>query len=320
MKIKYASGKKVLVMSKSEWKNIGFSTKWLKISAPIQMEDKRWIDEINGEIVEVPPPSVNIGGINFVVGGTYETEDMMTGNKISYNILEIFPGIDMMRVKDNNGKISVLNMVNEAKDINELKQQNIITKQEIERQKSNAGWTEEEKEFIKTYRSRGSVGVEIGDQALNILDFNSANNAYALGYLAANGRITVQVPFHRVSDAKRDYQELTGLLLDTPENINNRNFQVVRYRNPVTGKLNKAGMEYRIYFKPPPVDIAIMNFGNAVRGVKQISGGNSINDNNFIRNLWRLGFSVGNNYQNVHKIRENIPENLRTSFDNGARN
>ena len=145
---------------------------------------------------------------------------------------------------------------------------------------------------------------------INSINFNNdKGNYFTIGFLASHGTITIQTTDEKELETRKIYQGLTGQVLQDNQ------LEVVPHINPTTGAFNKYTHEFRIYFKPPsslltlPSDIDIRDINKNLH---------SINNNNYIWNLLKIGFLVGNNSGNIDRIRSFIPKEFLDDFDAGV--
>lgn len=113
-------------------------------------------------------------------------------------------------------------------------------------------------------------------------------------------------PPESVRGFSETYQQLTGRRLAQEPTF---------YEHP--SGTDKWGIELRIQF-PAQYEGQGLEFGSAsVRAVSAPNGELRINNNAFIRQLFRLGFTFGTG-QDIDRIRARIPAEHRPEFDQGA--
>jgi len=270
------SNKIHLTVSKTEWTKIGLSKKWLKLAEPVQTSDGKWIDEINGEIVEVPAPvtamkdiTVEIRDVPYIfeVGKTY------SDHAGKYMVEEIKDGGKTLKVKYIDGRFQ-----SQTREYSTVDRAKVIHNEVTRRDQANR---------IKT------------------MGFNGNKEYFAIGYLAKNGVITAELPPSERKYFEEVYRALTG---DNAINYLKSEYQIVK-------EDSKWHLELRIRF-PEPDDAVLSKMAFKYVSINRIQSGLQINNNQFIFNLFKIGFKLSR--QNVEDIRRYIPEKYMGDFNAGA--
>jgi len=144
---------------------------------------------------------------------------------------------------------------------------------------------------------------------MKTLGFSGNKEYFTLGYLAAKGIIIAQVPYSQAKWFEDMYHRLTGDNAQTYLNIN------ALYR--IEKDESKYSLELRIKF-PEPEDQYLSQMQLKYININKTAHGLEINNNDFIKNLFKMGFKIGNNTNNLANIRNHIPENMLNDFNAGA--
>lgn len=138
------------------------------------------------------------------------------------------------------------------------------------------------------------------DEAVNLTYFRG------VGYLAARATVLEGFAPPKAAGGFRDtYRLLTGRELRQGQTF----YQHSR-------EADKWGVELRIQFPEPAVG-SELDFGGDITIVAAPNGESRINNNGFIKDLFRLGFRLGTS-QDVAYIRTRVPARYQTEFDAGA--
>lgn len=304
MKITSCNKKLKIVISKSEWVKIAQES--ITINGKTYTKGEMYVDDqgndylledfslsVEGDIgvfkalyndgseknivMTLPQKkSLTFGNFVFKVGQIY------SNRKGQYEVIDIDIPNRSLRVRYIGGAID-----GEEQTLNALEQYKVIRNMEVERD-----------------RGLGIDRIDFG---------NDGGNYFTIGFLAANGKITVQTTDTKENETLKIYKGLTGKDF-MPDQL-----EVVPHINPTTGKINKFTHEFRIFFKKPsdhtmnrlilPPDVDLKDVGNK---------NHSINNNNYVLNLLERGFLAGNNSANIERIRDRIPVEFLRHFDEGV--
>jgi hypothetical protein len=277
MKIRVADGKKLLVMSRSEWKKIGSSTKWLKTAEPIETDGK-WYDEVNGELVEIPNPNL-IKDITVIVHGVpylFEVGKTYADHAGKYIVEEIKNKGQTLKVKYIDGRFQ-----GETREYPTIDRAKIMWNEAVRQDQQNR---------FKT------------------MGFSGNQEYFAIGYLAKNGFVNADVPPSERKWFEGLYKQLTGD--DAVQYLGTAAYGIVKEES-------KWHLELRIGF--PEADDAILSrmlFKNVNNITRPKTGGLKINNNDFVFNLFKIGFKLGR--QDVEVIKSHIPEKYMGDFNAGV--
>jgi len=148
---------------------------------------------------------------------------------------------------------------------------------------------------------------------MRTINLNKPNQYFTLGFLAKNGRIWVEIPERHVPEFERIYKEFTGEDPKQYLKINNGKggYAILKEED------RKRPMELRIAF--PVVHSEILDKMDFGKNINIITDGErmEINNSDYLKNLFKFGFTIGNNSKNIEKIRSKIhPDNVEY-FDKG---
>jgi len=138
--------------------------------------------------------------------------------------------------------------------------------------------------------------------------FTGSGDFFELGYLAKQGMIMAEIPKSQQQWFEEMYTRLTG---DKATNYSGGIYQIVKDES-------KYGLQLRIKF-PEPDDqyLAKMKFKNI--DVNRTKSGMEINNTNYIKHLFKLGFKLGNNSSNIPAIiSKSVPTEGLADFNLGT--
>ncbi len=148
------------------------------------------------------------------------------------------------------------------------------------------------------------------DQKSNLKELNlgeGANKSFTLGYLAANGQIIIMLNEEHVDGFSEVYKRITGDDL------------APHYKKDFYTR--EDGPDYfRIIFPTPPENILNI-FALKEDEIVPIpdrsidSGRYQFNSRNYIMNLFKMGFILGNNKDRINKIKQGVSD--QESFEKG---
>lgn len=269
-------------MSKAEWMKIGLSTKWLKSAEPIQTSDGKWIDEVNGDVVEVANPNTNpntntINDITVDIRGVpylFESGETYSDHAGKYIVEEIKNNGQLFKVKYIDGRFQ-----GETREYPTIDRAKIIHNEVVRKDQA---------------------------QRIRTMGFSGNKEYFAIGYLAKNGYISAQVPPSGRKFFEETYKNITG---DDAMKYLDGAYEIPKEES-------KWHLELRIRFKgADDAILAQMEIKNV--DIKQGKRGElQINNNHFVFNLFKLGFKLSR--QNVEDIRRYIPEKYMGDFNAGA--
>jgi hypothetical protein len=287
MKLTKTASQTTLNVTKLDFLKIGFSTGWIKKYSDdgiVEIDGKFYKDE-GGITVEVekpkqekPPKSITIS----ILDRDYVFQEGNVYSDVAGHY----------KVKDINGdKLDIVyldgSFAGDSKTYN-ARDRAIIINNEFKREDA---------------RNR-----------MRTINLNKPNQYFTLGFLAKNGRIWVEIPERLVPEFERIYQTFTG---EDPK-------QYLKINNKVGGYAvlkeedRKRPMELRISF--PVIHSEILNNMDFGKNVNIISdnGRMEINNSDYLKNLFKLGFTIGSNSKNIQKIRSKVPPDNTEYFDQGV--
>lgn len=138
--------------------------------------------------------------------------------------------------------------------------------------------------------------------------FTGSGDFFELGYFAKRGTITAEIPKSQQKWFEEMYTRLTG---DKATNYSGGIYQIVPDES-------KYGLQLRIRF-PEPDDqfLTKMKFKNL--DVHRTRSGMEINNTNYIKHLFKLGFKLGNNSNNIPAIlNKSVPPEGLADFNLGT--
>ena len=140
---------------------------------------------------------------------------------------------------------------------------------------------------------------------IDVMGFSGNNEYFTLGYLAKNGYCTAQVPLSEHKGFENKYNEITK---DNAQNyLNSMGYQISKDDS-------KWHLELGIRFPTPDPSIAPKISLKHVN-INNTSVGNIINNNQFVWNLFKIGFKLGK--QDINKIKSYIPNTYMGDFEAG---
>lgn len=163
-------------------------------------------------------------------------------------------------------------------------------------------------ELTQSIQRRIAKNMALEHRAREPSPHDAVNRAYfrGVGYLAAHATVVEGFAPPRAADGFRDtYRRLTGRELRQEETF---------YQHPY--ETDKWGVELRIQFPEPEVGLDL-DLGADITIVAAPNGESRINNNRFIKDLFRLGFTLGTS-QDVAHVRTRVPAKYQTEFDAGA--
>ena len=282
-------------LSKSQWHKIGKLAGWIKTAYEgeiIEIDGEKY-KEANGDLVEITediPKSITSNqpnqpkSIKFNIKGE---EVVLTEGKTYRNY---FGSYILNSINDTEPKtITVIYLDGQNKD----SIQTYPAKSQAEAIKS------EEKRAIR--QEETATGIEI-------TKFSTNAEFYTLGYLAKHSRILVEVPKNLTEKFERQYNALTG---DTAtSHIQDNSYYIApkeENRWYIKGRLTFPVIEEAVNKLSFPSDVNIIHKGDNVE----------INNNNYIFNLFRNGFKLGENSGNYGIISRGLSGEAKQAFDQG---
>ena len=165
---------------------------------------------------------------------------------------------------------------------------------------------------IKTYPieaqaqtiSKAKRSKEIQMRLDNIMPLEGDKDAFTMGIMAAHGYISAEVgPKHHVKFPER-YKQLTG------EDAN----QYIGSGLRLSPNENRWSYTLRIHLPLMPEEVlSRLNLKNAIARKEGIE----INDNALVWGLFKKGFSIGRNEENITKITANLSDDEKRAFMQG---
>lgn len=239
--------------------------------------DGKWYDEINGELVEVNNPEAN---------KVTKEKKKVSVNRYDPPIIFEEGGIYedglgkyvVVSISDNNEFLDVKYLKNDqVKRYKVLDRAKIIHNEQVRREQTNR---------------------------MSELGFSGSKEFFALGYLASKGIIHAQIPISQRTWFEEMYLRLTGDKAQIGPNYD------------LAKDESKYTLQLRIKFEEPDDQyLSQMNFKNAT--VIRTKTGLEISDNNFIKNLFIMGFKLANNRINKGSILNKIPQEKVGDFEAG---
>ena len=135
------------------------------------------------------------------------------------------------------------------------------------------------------------------------VNFNSPDFIATAGYLAQYGRIRIECPRCMHEQFEAIYKHITG---DDATNHFNHGYAIVK------DETKGSSFELRISFVTPSEDINLFNLAIVATPNRM-----EINYVDFVCQLFRLGFTIGENIDNMDKIFDNLSEAQQEYFYRG---
>jgi hypothetical protein len=263
-----------------------YKKSFLKVSERIQMEDGTWWEEVNGDIVEVRNPT--------------DPKDLLEPKSYNVDLYDIvftegekyenyYGTFEVLSINDD-GTMGV-KYIDVCHDPVQLDK--VYTYKMVDQAKSM--------HKINLGKDR--------ENRMKSLEFSGSDEHFTLGYLASKGLITIEVPISQVQTFAKKFESLTGEDIDQ---YKGHGYFVIENEN------NRWAPKCRIIFAADPVVVSRFKFPNGVEVMSDSKGDFVINNNNFVFNLLKMGFSIGNNKRNIIKILNSIPNHLKENFIEGV--
>lgn len=122
----------------------------------------------------------------------------------------------------------------------------------------------------------------------------TVGDCWLLGFIAANGLITIQTPAIYASDVEKQYMEATGEQLDEATD------------SYLISEKNKWFPQLRVYLNRSSDKLAGMGSESSVELHPKKNGGYEINNTPFVWGLFRYGYRVGKNGNRLDEIMKEI--------------
>jgi len=291
---KNASGKIKVGLNRFDWLKIGFSQNWLRKKAAksavingklfeagnIYYDEKRQLDYILEDILKEDD-------FRYALKATYDTgeEGTITIDLPKKKVLDqrtslVFEEGD---IKENRkGAYKILKIHDDEKymDVEYVGGEHDGSRQTLDiPSQAKVIYNEQVRENEK--------------YNLKPINFVQPNEYFTLGYLARNGQILVNINTNLTLDFEKIYQELTK---DNARQYLGNGYST---REPFRG-----GDWYKILFpSPSPEVLNNFNFSKDIdANIMDDKGGMQINNRNYIMNLFRMGFHIGRNNNNINDI------------------
>jgi len=246
------------ILSKSKWQEIGAKANWLGKTSATSYTNPLGIELYEGK-------SLNLGA-----QGMAKIISMDFPNKI------------ISLTKEDGSNVTM--------DMDTLE---IVTN--LEEHKKAREEKEKEKALRKDRQQRQRKRREENRKGVGVL-FDSENKSFFLmGFIAANGTLSAQVPRDQVAQYEKEHQEIKGY-------------------PPVTGSYDIASEEdkwyvqLRIHIPKTKMTMDIKNlFGILGFDLKETKASFDVNETPYIKKLLALGFDIGNpSKQHIQHIQDNI--------------
>ena len=290
MKVTKTANKININISKLDFIKIGFSTGWIKkySQGDIVEIDGRFYRDVNGQTVEIDDPNKKI--------------EEKQPKRITISILDkdyIFEEGQIYSDAAGNYKV-----------------QNIIDGNKLDVVYLNGSFVGESRVYDAQSRAMiidKKLQREDAKNKMRTINLNKPNQYFTLGFLAKNGRIWVEIPKRHVPEFEKMYRNFTGEDPSQYLKINNKvgGYAILKEEDRL------RPMELRLAF--PPVHAEILNnmdFGKTVNIIED-GGRLQINNSDYLKNLFKHGFTIGDNSKNIEKIKSKVPDDQIEYFNKG---
>lgn len=262
-----------IILSKNQWEDMGKKAGWIKISqdAPVEVDGKYYIEK-DGDMVEVPNPNL----ISQTPSNTPKSYSI-SAYDVTFMEGRIYTNYygDFKVIKINDEKATMdVQYVNVLKpDVNT---DDIYTYNMLVQAKS-----------IHNERVRQHNKFKI-----SLLDLKDPSDYFTMGYVAKNGIIRAEIgPKHHKSFPE-SYQRVTG------EDA----LAFLHHGLSLSQNEDRWSYTLRLFFStPPPEALNKMKFPPNSE-IKNREGQMELASNDYIWTLFKRGFSIGKNEQNVDRI------------------
>lgn len=271
-------------LSRVQWESVGARAGWLKVAQAVSYKSKNF-------------------GISFVEGNSFRNRDGST-----VKIVKVYPEDEIMEIQHENGELEKIDMETldpVSGDIELHKQEKFENQEQARVDKRNRN----------VERRRRRKWQEMGEKPV---DIHQGDDAFAIGYLAKNGTLKIQIPSHdsRDFDYLPPFLEKYRVISGEQLNADDPNF-VVSDKYTAEGRIAKWKEELFISAPnvTPEIKAKIITTLKLSQGAK---GGSNFYGTPIIWSLIQIGFRAGSNVANIPKIRESIPEQFKADFDAGV--
>jgi len=309
MKLIRRAGKSIIRMSKEEWYCIGFENKWFKTAQnSVFYDGMTFTDKTRGRIKVLktyPEDGVmeaeSEDGQKFMI-------DMETYEIITIDVEDYKKEKREKKQREEREKLEEI--ARKERDREERRREK--ERERIERE--NETPEDRERRLRQRLEERRTRTWE--EESKKVRDITKVDEAFSIGWLAKHGVLNIQIP-----DVDAKGYDYVGPFLEryrrnAAEDLNTaHNFQISnRYTDE--GKVAKYSTEISIWTGGISKDIRdkiMSSLGLTTGAIKD-----TLYNTEAMWDLIRIGFRPGRNTENISRIREAIPDELKRDFDLGA--